>query len=166
MVKVKPSKAPVRLDIRADVKEPCKFPWKYKTGSIDEVECVGVFEYVPGKLRGQFMDEVYRVLSPTGKATFAVHYWNTTRGIQDYRCEWPPLCEQSFLFFNKSWREANKLDLKLKCDFDFTYGYNIEAETAARNEESRSFYIKHYTNCIDAMHLMLTKRPTGNAAPV
>ncbi len=40
-----------------------------------------------------------------------------------------------------------------------TYGYTPDAETAARNEESRGFYIKHYTNCVNALHLMLTKRP-------
>lgn len=147
------------LDIRTEIKNPVKFPWAIKTGSIDEIACVGVFEFIPGKLRGQFMDEVYRILAPAGKAAFAVGYWNTTKGIQDYRYEWPPLSEQSFLFFNKGWRETNKLDLPLKCDFDFTYGYTAEPETAARNEESRSFYIKHYTNCVDALHVMLVKRP-------
>jgi hypothetical protein len=35
----------------------------------------------------------------------------------------------------------------------------FEAETAARSDETRSFNIKHYTNCVDALHLTLTKRP-------
>ncbi len=131
---------------------------KTKTASIHEIECAGVFEYVPGKQRGKFMDEVYRVLAADGKATFVVPYWSTSRGIQDFRYEWPPLCEQSFLYFNKSWRETNKLDLKLKCDFDFTYGYTPDAETSARSDESRSFYIKRYTNSIELLHLMMTKR--------
>ncbi len=108
------------------------------------------------------MDEVYRILEVDGKAAFSVAYWNSAHGIQDFRFEWPPLSEQSFLYFNKGWREANKLDLGIVCDFDFTYGYTAEAETAARNEESRSFYIKHYTNCVDALHLMLTKRPPSS----
>lgn len=108
------------------------------------------------------MDEAYRVLSKDGKAQFAVAYWNSARGIQDYRFEWPPLSEQSFLYFNKAWREQNKLDLGIKCDFDFTYGYTWEATTAARNDETRAFNTKHYSNCVDALHLMLTKR---NANP-
>src|SRR5205085_5756293 len=80
-------------------------------GKIKELTVIGVFEYIPGKLRGKFMDEVYRMLAPDGKATFVVPHWQSTRGFQDFRYAWPPLCEQSFLYFNKSWREANKLDL-------------------------------------------------------
>lgn len=133
------------------------FP-EYDDKSVKEILCTGVFEYVPGKLRGKFMDEVYRILTDDGKAVFNVPYWNTWRGCYDARFEWPPFCEQSFLCYNKSWREANMKGLELVCDFDFTYGYAAEPETAARSEESRAFYIKHYTNCVDALQLTLTKR--------
>ena len=148
-----------KLDVLTDIADPQSFPWRYRSNSVKELTCTGVFEFIPGRLRGQFMDEVYRILAPDGKAAFTVAYWNTARSIQDYRYEWPPVSEQSFLYFNKGWREANNLNLDLVCDFDFTYGYSPDAETAARNEESRSFYIKHYTNCVDALHLMITKRP-------
>src|SRR5882724_4760737 len=134
-----------------------------KAGSIHELTCAGVFEYIPGKLRGKFMDEVHRVLAPNGKATFTVPYWNSNRAFQDYRYEWPPLCEQSFLYFNKGWREANKLELGLKCDFDFTYGYAWEAATAARNDETRAFNTRYYSNCVDAAQLVLTKAKRTNA---
>ncbi len=146
------------LNVLTDILNPQEFPWPYEDNSINELTVAGVLEYVPGKLRGEFMDEVYRVLHPEGKAIFAVPYWNTARSVQDFRYEWPPLCEQSFLYFNKGWREANKIDVDMAADFDFTYGYTCDPETAARNEESRSFYIKHYTNCVDALHLILTKR--------
>ncbi len=147
-----------QVDVLADIKDPLSFPWPYHTGSVKEITCIGVFEYIPGKLRGKFMDEVYRVLAAEGKATFAVPYWNSARSIQDYRVEWPPLSEQSFLYFNTGWREVNGLKTDLVCDFDFTYGYGVDAETQARSEESRPFYIKHYTNCVDALQLVLTKR--------
>ena len=100
-----------KLDVLADVKKPQSFPWPIKSTSIMDLTCAGVFEYIPGELRGKFMDEVYRILAPDGKATFVVPHWQSTRGFQDFRYAWPPLCEQSFLYFNKSWREANKLDL-------------------------------------------------------
>lgn len=147
-----------KLDILTDVPDPLVFPWPFETGSIKELTCNQVLEFIPGKLRGRFMDEVYRILAPDGKAAFAVPYWNTWHGCADYRIEWPPLCEQSFLYFDKDWREANNIKTDLVCNFQFTYGYSAEAETAARNEEARSFYIKHYTNCVDALHLMLTKK--------
>jgi len=148
----------IKVDVLTDIPSYDSFPWPYEDNSVDELTCAGVFEFVRGKHRGTFMDEAYRVLKPEGKMAIAVPYWNTARGFQDFRYEWPPLCEQSFLYFNKGWREQNNLKLDLKCDFDFTYGYTPDPETAARNEESRSFYIKHYTNCVDALHLMLTKR--------
>jgi hypothetical protein len=148
-----------KVNISTDIKDPQVFPWKYKDGSVKEITCENVFEYVPGKMRGKFMDEVYRVLANDGKATFVVPYWNSARGIQDYRYEFPCITEQSFMYFNKGWRESNKLELNLKCDFDFTYGYTAEPETAARSDDSRSFYIKHYNNTILALHLILTKRP-------
>jgi len=147
------------VDIRTDIPDPLDFPWPFEDGSVKELTCSGVLEYIPGKLRSRFMDEVYRILAPDGKAAFAVPYWNTWHAIADYRLEWPPLCEQSFLYFNKGWREVNKIETDMVCDLHFTYGYTCEPETAARNEESRSFYIKHYTNCVDMLHLMLTKHP-------
>ena len=130
---------------------------KFADKSVKEIECSGVFEYIPGRDRGKFMDEVYRVLAPEGKATFTIPHWQSAHAFQDYRYEWPPLCEQSFLYFCKAWRDANKLDLGLKCNFDFTYGYAWEPATAARSDEARAFNTKHYVNCIDALQLVLTK---------
>lgn len=147
-----------KIDILTDIKKPQKFPWPYEEESVKELVCNGVLEFIPGKLRGKFMDEIYRILVTGGKAAFAVPYWNSSMALHDYRYEWPTLTEQSFLMFNKGWREANKKDVDILCDFDFTYGYTAEPSTAARNEESRSFFIKHYSNTVEALHLILTKR--------
>ena len=130
----------------------------FSTDTYEEIVCTGVLEFIPGKERGEFMDHCFRILIDSGKMTITVPYWSSWRAYYDGRFEWPPFCEQSFLVYNKSWRETNMKGFELECDFDFTYGYQAEAETAARNDESRSFYIKHYTNCVDALHLMLTKR--------
>jgi hypothetical protein len=93
---------------------------KHKDNSVKEASVLGLLEFVAGYDRGLFMDELWRVLVPEGKATIICAYWNTAQGTQDFLYEYPPLCEQSFLFFNKAWREANKLtDRGLTCDFDF-----------------------------------------------
>src|SRR5690349_8256886 len=113
------SKPTKTLNIAEDIKNYKQLPWKIKSGSIDEIVCINVFEFIPGETRGKFMDEVYRVLSNIGKATFIVPYWNSAIGIQDYRYQYPPLVEQSFMYFNKGWREANNLKLGIICDFDF-----------------------------------------------
>jgi len=150
---------PVILDVQKDIMNPLQFPWKVKSGSVSEMTCANVFEFVPGSDRGKFMDEVYRVLTDTGKVLFSVRYWNTSIAIQDYQYQWPPLVEASFLYFNKGWREANGLKRDLKCDFDFTYGYNVEPETAGKSDEVRSHNIKHYSNVVQVLQVALTKRP-------
>lgn len=105
------------------------------------------------------MDELWRVLIPEGKVTIIVPYWSSMRSVQDFTHEWPPVAESSFLYFNKTWREQNKIDHYLcKCDFDFGYGYIADPETAGRNTESQSFWIKHYTNAISDLQVVLTKR--------
>lgn len=130
----------------------------YETGSVKEISVTGVLEFIPGKERGKFMDELYRILHSEGKVTITVPYWSSWRAYYDARFQWPPFNEQSFLCYNKEWREANTKGLDLECNFDFSYGYGWSAETIARNDESRAFWTSHYTNCVDALQLTLTKR--------
>src|SRR4030095_4537805 len=110
---------PQKIDIKTDVKHPLVFPWPYADESVKEVSCVGVLEYIPGKLRGEFMDEIYRILIPGGVLQVGVLYWNSSLAYHDYRFEWPPLAEQSFLMFNKDWRRENQKDVDIVADFDF-----------------------------------------------
>jgi len=147
------------LDVATGVKHPSVFPWDFEDKSINEINCTGVFEFIPAKLRGKFMDEIFRILTPDGRMALTVPYFTSWIAIHDFRIEWPPLSEQSFLLFNKEWRGVNKKDLNLKCDFDYTYGYTAEAEVAARNDETRSMQIKYYNNTVQSLHLMFTKRP-------
>ena len=151
-------KNPATLDVQKDIANPQHYPWDITSESVSEMTCANVFEFVPGKERGKFMDEVYRVLAVGGKALFSVRYWNTSSAIQDYQYEWPPLVEASFLYFNKGWRDAQGLKRDLVCDFDFTYGYNVEPDTAGKADEVRSHNIKHYTNVVQVLQVALVKR--------
>jgi SAM-dependent methyltransferase len=136
-------------------------PWPFADNSVEEVHCSHFFEHVPHMLRGKFMEEVYRILVPNGKATFITPYYNSIRATQDFTHEWPPVSPNSYLYFNKGWRETNKLThghYDLKCDFDFTYGYSINAAWTTKNEEARNYAITHYTNVIDDLHVTLVSR--------
>jgi ubiquinone/menaquinone biosynthesis C-methylase UbiE len=136
-----------------------KFPWPFKDGSVDELHSNQFFEHIPQNLRIPFMDECYRVLKVGAKFTVIAPYYTSMRAIQDPTHEWPPISEATFLYFNKKWREDNKLTHYLgKCDFDFTYGYNISAEWNARNDEAKMFAIKHYNNVVTDIQVVLTKR--------
>ena len=135
-----------------------KFPWEFKKESVDEVWYHFGFQRVPGRLRGKFMEELYRILKPSGKATFVTPYYSSMRSIMDYSYEWPPICEMSYLYFNKGWREQNKAP-ELACDFDFGYGYVLDPEAQTKAQEVQSFWVKHYVNSVFDLQVVLTKRP-------
>ena len=147
----------IKLNLHEAKHDLAKFPWPYKDESISELTCFHRFEYIPARLRIPFMEEIFRILDKGGQASFITTYWTSPRSVQDPTCEWPPICEQSFLYFNKGWRATNQLK-PIKCDFDFTYGYQVDPETAARNQESQSFWLKHYLNTATDLQVMLTKR--------
>lgn len=143
-----------------------QFPWVdsedsgFATGSVEEVHCSHFFEHVPGPLRMAFMDELYRVLKDNAKATFITPYYSSMRAVQDPTHAWPPICEATYLYFNKSWRDANKLDhYPVSCDFDFTYGYAIDPTWAVRAHDAQAFGLKHYMNTAGDIQVTLTKRP-------
>jgi len=143
--------------------DSAKFPsYPFDDGSVSEITCEHMFHLIPGPMRGKFMDELYRLLIPAGKINISVPYYHHMRAVQDFMHAWPPLCEASFLYFNKTWRETNRIDYSVKCDFDFSFGYSVEQETANRNEETRSFWIKHYMNAATDLQVVLTKRPAVN----
>lgn len=136
-----------------------KFPWPWSDESVAEVTSSHFLEHVPGKLRIKFMDELWRVLIPEGVATFVVPYYSSPRAIQDPTHEWPPLAEHSFFYFNKKWREENKLGHYLgTCDFDFTYGHSLDFEAGARSDETKAFWLRHYLNAASDLQVIMTKK--------
>jgi len=139
-----------------------KFPWPFDDNSVEEISMSHFFEHIPAKLRGTLMDEAYRILIDNGKMTVISPYFSSMRAIQDYTHEWPPVCEASFLYFNKGWRDVNKLThhlYKLKCDFDFNYGYVLDPDTQNRALATQNFWVKHYVQAVMDIQVTLTKRP-------
>lgn len=135
------------------------FPWPFEDNSVDEVFSSHTIEHFSGPQRVKFMEELYRVMKVGAGAKFVFPYWNSSRAIQDPFHAWPPLCEASFLYFNKGWMTANKLDhYGIKCDFDFTYGYAFNAMWQTRAQEARDFAIRNYVNAIDDLHVTMVKR--------
>lgn len=131
---------------------------KYADESVEEAKVEHVFHLIPGPLRGKFMDELYRVLIVGGKIAISTPYWSHMRAVQDFMHAWPPVCEASFLYFNKEWRKLNRIDYPMVCDYDYAFGYSVDQETANRNEETRAFWIKHYGNTATDLQVTLTKR--------
>lgn len=141
--------------------------------SVEEISSSFLYNRIQQDKRGPFLDECYRVLVPEGKLAIIIPYWSSVRAIQDFGHAWPPVAENSFWYFNKQWREAQQLtgadksvsswlefnpDYKLKCNFDVAFGYIFEGETAARSEEVRANWTKHYINAVTDLQVVLTKK--------
>ena len=105
-----------------------------------------------------FMDEVYRILKPKGTIKVIAPYYSSIRCWQDPTHR-RPISDATFLYFNKGWRDANRLDhYGIKSDFDFTYGYDISQVWASKHEEAKNYGIMHYINVINDIHVVMTKK--------
>ena len=150
---------PVKLELGyTDISKLRKYPWLWADGSVAECTITDVFHYIPARERASFMDELYRVLVVGGKATMITAYYSTAMAIADFNLEWPPICEQSYLYFNREWRENNKLPYKINADYDFTYGYLLVPDVAGRSNEVQTFQVRSYLNTVQRLQVALVKR--------
>lgn len=141
------------VDIQLDLE---KFPWDIESESVEEIYCSHYVEHTSDLFK--FMNECYRILIPSGKMTVLAPYWSSVRCWMDPTHK-RAISENTFLYFNKSWRESQKLDhYDVSCDFDFSYGYSISPEWTVRSEEARAFAIKHYNNVITDIQVALVKK--------
>jgi hypothetical protein len=135
------------------------YPWAWADDSVKQAKIEKVLEFLPGKQRPKFFDELWRILIPDGTAAVKVPYWSSAGGVQDYEYEWPPWNDNSFTYFNAALRKTLGVEnRKIKCNFDFTGGYEIDMNIAQRAEETRQFAAKHYTNTILAAQVTLVKK--------
>jgi len=125
-----------------------KFPWTpFKDNSVEEVYCSHYLEHVPDFMK--FMDEVWRICSNGAKVIFLSPYYTSIRAWQD-PTHVRAISEATFLYTDKSWREANRLDhYPMKCNF------KTEKLTVffvppwdKKTEEARQFAAQHYFNVI------------------
>lgn len=146
------------VDIVCDLSQGT-FPWE--DNSVGEVKSSHFLEHLDGLERIHLMNELYRILTPEvrnsmgelkippGKAQLIFPYYSSTRAIQDPLHKFPPLCEASFLYFNKQWREANGLNhYPITADFNFSYGHAWDVTWGQKNIETRQFANLHYNNVI------------------
>lgn len=148
------------VDVQHDLFE---FPYPFEDESVHAVFASHFFEHVPAFDRPKFMDELYRILEPNGRVRFIHPYWTSQRAIQDFTHQWPPICEDSYLYFRKEWREANKLThgyYNMKCNFEGIHTHYTMHDQSWLNkaEETRNFAFKHYHRVIDDMCVDLIKR--------
>lgn len=137
-----------------------KFPYPFKDESVDMIFASHFVEHLDGIERMKFMDECYRILKPEGKMRLVHPYYKSVRAVQDPTHKWPPISENSYFYWDKKWRELNKLDhYPIKCDYEFNIYYSWQDPTVAnKNEETRMFMIDKYWNVVADMIVDLVKR--------
>ena len=134
-------------------------PWPWEDESVEEVHCSHFFEHLSGPERIPFMAELHRVMKKGAKAVFITPDADSHRAIQDPTHAWPPVCAESYLYFNQEWLKANKLThYGIKADFDFGYGYSLDADVQVRNAEFQAFAVKHYRNHSADLVVTLTRK--------
>jgi ubiquinone/menaquinone biosynthesis C-methylase UbiE len=138
-----------------------QFPWPWEDSSVDEIRCSHFFEHIPKELRAKFMEECYRIMKEGAIMTVQVPAYNSDRAIMDFTHEWPPVCVSSFLYFNKVWRENNRLThgvYDIKCDFAVAGMGLMTEEWQQRTYDAQVFASKHYWNSVNDIVVSLTKR--------
>lgn len=143
-----------------------KFPWPWADGTVEELHSSHYLEHIPmeyGKggrdLLVLFMDEAWRVLRDKGQFTVIVPNARSNRAFQD-----PThrrfFVSESFLYFNKEWREMNGLAHYLgKCDFDADVRITSTDELLRLPERERQVKFNESWNTILDWYVILTKRP-------
>lgn len=137
-----------------------KFPYPFADNSIDGAFSSHFVEHLDGFERIKFFNEMYRILKPGARMRLIHPYFKSERAIQDPTHKFPPICETSYLYWDKNWRAANKLGHYLgTCDFEFWIYYTFMDNTwMQKSEEVRAFAIRHYFNVIADMIVDLKKR--------
>jgi hypothetical protein len=144
------------LDIRHDLSV---FPWPVKSGSVSEVNCVGYAHRAPDLVA--LMEEIYRVMAAGDKATVVAPYYTSIRAWQDPTTV-RAVNEATFLFFNKEWRAANKVEhYGIKADFKFDYGYLLAGDWGMKSHEARDFAVRSYNNVVSDIQVNLEKLGGG-----
>jgi len=137
-----------------------KFPYPFKDESLDAIFSSHFVEHLDGFERIKFFNECYRILKPGGKMRLIHPYYKSVRAVQDPTHKWPPISENSYFYWDKKWRELNKLDhYPITCDYEFNIYYSWQDLTIPnKNEETRNFFIDKYWNVVADMIVDLKKR--------
>jgi SAM-dependent methyltransferase len=143
------------VDVVADLTKP----WPWDDNSVAEVHASHFLEHLTGSERVHFMNELYRVLVPNGRATIITPHWASNRAYGDVTHQWPPVSEMFYYYLSKEWRAQNAPHNDFyTCDFAATWGYSTHPSLAVRNQEYQSFAVNFYKEAAQDLIATLTKK--------
>jgi SAM-dependent methyltransferase len=140
--------------------------WELPDSSVTEVHCSHFLEHLnhnsadPARVR--FMNELYRVLIPGGKATIITPHWASNRAFGDFTHADKPVSEMFYYYVSKTWRDQNAPDNDAQwnpdgysCDFDATWGYALHPLLTSRNQEYQSHALQFWKEAAQDLHATL-----------
>lgn len=138
-----------------------KFPYPFKDNSIDGAFSSHFVEHLDGLTRIKFFNEMYRILKMGARMRHIHPHYRSVRAIQDPTHAWPPIAPESYWYWDKGFREANKLGHYLgNCDYAITV-YNSGLNTPWDTKEKETvvpFAIKHYNDVVPDLIADMVKR--------
>jgi hypothetical protein len=79
-------------------------PWPWADNSVSEGHASHFVEHLTGLERVHFVNELWRVLVPGGKATIVCPHWASCRAYGDFTHQWPPVGEFWPYYLSREWR--------------------------------------------------------------
>lgn len=148
------------LDFGQKWKVDLRQSWPWEDESVEEVHSAHFVEHLTGPERIHFVNELWRVLTPTGRATLITPHWASCRAYGDLTHQWPPVSEFWFYYLNEEWRKTNAPhNTGYECNFGATWGYSLREDLHSRNQEYQSFAISNYKEAAQDLIATLTKSP-------
>jgi len=176
------------VDLHGDAKHRVnlwKFPWPFADNSVTEIHCSHFLEHIPSReveerdittslkeserkaavaryvgvdMLCAFMDECWRILKPDAWMTAIVPSARSNRAFQDPTHR-RYFVQESFLYFNRDWRQMNGLDHGYlgKCNFGVEVPYSLPSEEGLRAPEVQSRRFHECWNVTIDWHAKLKK---------
>ena len=138
------------LDLEAD-------EWPWGDGDVDEIRCNHYVEHCRDLVA--FAENCYRILRPGGKMIVTHPYAHSNRAWQD-PTHVRALNEVSWLYWDRSWRTANRIAHVMDVDFSVSITPIWQKDWVAPEitDEMRIQAMGRLLNVVDDLHVTLTKR--------
>jgi ubiquinone/menaquinone biosynthesis C-methylase UbiE len=134
--------------------------------SVNEAYCSHFLEHLEHNQRRpervRFMNELWRVLVPGGKATIITPHWASNRAYGDFTHADKPVSEMFYFYLNRDWRIVNAPDNDAEfnpdgytCHFEAEFGCSLHPDLGELTPEDRSFALAWYKEAASDLYANL-----------
>lgn len=137
--------------------------------SVAEVYCSHFLEHLDHNQRApervRFMNELWRVLIPDGRATVITPHWASNRAYGDFTHADKPVTEMFYNYLDRNWRHSNAPDNDIEhnpdgysCNFEATLGHAMHPDWVGKTPAEYNFALSWYKDVAVELHASLIAR--------